>query len=72
MGEFMDAMRAAVAASGKSRYRIAQDTGIAESILSRLMSGETSLAADNAEKLADYLGLEIVLRPKRARSRKGK
>ncbi len=61
----------AIEASGKTRYRIAQDTGVAESVLSRLMSGERGLSIDALETLADYLGLEIVMRPKRRR-RKGR
>ena len=62
----------AIEASGQTRYRISQDTGIAESVLSRFMSGETGLAVETMERLADYLGLEIVLCPKRGRgTRKG-
>ncbi|MEP0846411.1 MAG: helix-turn-helix transcriptional regulator [Phycisphaerae bacterium] len=72
MAELLNMMRKAMETSGQSRYRISKETGIAESVLSRFMSGETALTVETAERLADYLGLEIVLRPKRGRgARKG-
>ena len=71
MSRLLDGIRDAIEASGKTRYRIAQESGIAESVLSRLMSGERGLSIDALETLADYLGLEIVMRPKRRR-RKGR
>ena len=67
MGRLLDEMRGAIETSGKTRYRIAQESGIAESMLSRLMSGERGLSIDALETLADYLGLEIVMRPRRRR-----
>ena len=47
---------------GKTRYRIAQDTDIAESALSRFMSGERGLSMEALDRLLDYLGLEVVER----------
>ena len=67
MARLLDEIREAIDASGKTRYRIAQESGIAESVLSRLMSGERGLSIDAMETLADYFGLEIVMRPKRRR-----
>lgn len=63
MSQLISAMRKAIVASKKSRYRIALDTGIAQSQLSRLMSGEQGLSVETMERLAEYLGLEIVIRP---------
>jgi transcriptional regulator with XRE-family HTH domain len=65
MAKLLDMMRKAIETSGQSRYRISKDTGVAESVLSRFMSGKTALTVETVERLADYLGLEIVLRPKR-------
>ena len=65
MGKLTEAIKAEIAASGKTRYRIAQDTGITQGHLSRVMRGHTGLSIEHAETLADYLGLEIILRPKR-------
>ena len=67
MGQILDAICDAIEASDKTRYRIAKDTGISQSQLSRLMSGERGLSIDALERLADYLGLEIAIRTKRPR-----
>ena len=67
MGRILDAICNAIEGSDKTRYRIAKDTGISQTQLSRLMSGERGLSIDALETLADYFGLEIVMRPKRRR-----
>ena len=71
MAGILDAICDAIEASDKTRYRIAKDISISQTQLSRLMSGERGLSIDSLERLADYLGLEIVMRPKRRR-RKGR
>lgn len=57
----------AIEQSGRTRYRIAKDTGIDQGSLCRLVhGGRCSMAM--AERLCEYLGL--ALRPvKRARSK---
>ena len=67
MDPILDQIRRAIATSGKTEYRIAKEAGIAQSQLSRLGSGERSLTVETVEKLADCLGLEIIIRPKRRR-----
>jgi len=71
MDRLVDRMRDAITESGKTRYRIAQESGVAESVLSRLMSGERGLSVDVLERLADCLGLEVVIRPKRSKRNRG-
>ena len=71
MKELLQTIRRTIEMSGQTRYRIAQGSGIAQSQLSRLMSGESGLSLETTERLADYLGLEIVIRPKRRRTKKG-
>jgi len=72
MDGLLHQLRRAIEASGHSRYRISRETGVAESVLSRFVRGETGLAVETAERLAVHLGLEIVLRTKSRRSvRKG-
>ncbi len=71
MAEILDTIRKAIEASGQTRYRIAQETDIAQSQLSRLMSGERGLRIDTVQRLAEYLGLEIIVRPKRRKAKKG-
>ncbi len=67
MAQILDAICDAIEASDKTRYRIAKDTGISQTQLSRLMSGERGLSIAALETLVDYLGLEIIIRPKRRR-----
>ena len=67
MARTLDQLRKAIEASGANRHRIALATGISESALSRLFSGERGLSIESIETLVDYLGVEIVIRPKRRR-----
>ncbi len=62
MSKLLNAIEEAIKASDKSRYRIAQETGIDEGRLSRFMSGETGLSVEAVETLADYLDIEIIIR----------
>jgi len=63
MGDVLDEIRKAIEASGKTRYRLWKETGIDQSHLSRLMKGEAGLSVASLEKLAEALGLEILIRP---------
>jgi hypothetical protein len=65
MESFTDQLRRAVIDSGISRYRISQESGIAESVLSRFVRGERGLKSDSIDRLMECLGLEI--RPRRKR-----
>jgi transcriptional regulator with XRE-family HTH domain len=60
MDKVFDQIRSAILKSGETRYRIAQETGIGQPQLSRLMSGECGLSVEALERLADFLGLEII------------
>lgn len=67
MSQVLNQMRRAIRASGASHYRISKDVGVSESLLSRFMSGERRLSLKLLERLADYLELDVTLRPKRRR-----
>lgn len=60
-----DELRAAIQASGEPRSGLAKRSGVAESILSRLVNGKRGISMENAEKVAAALRMEIVLRPKK-------
>jgi transcriptional regulator with XRE-family HTH domain len=63
-----DQIRRAVDASGLTHYRICKILGIAESTLSRFMSGKGGLLLEYLDALADLLNLDIAAgkpRPKR-------
>jgi hypothetical protein len=65
-----DQLRAAIEQSDKSRYRIAQDTGISEAILSRFIHTKCGLSLAYIDVLGDYLGLELRHKSDKAKSRK--
>lgn len=67
----LDTIIEAIDSSAQTRYRIAHGSGVSEAQLSRLVRGEAGMSVANVERVADYLGLEIIVRPKRRR-RKGK
>ena len=60
----------AIEASGQTRYQVAKGSGVAQSQISRLFNGESNMSTANIERIAEYLELEAVLRPKRKRGRK--
>ena len=60
-----DQIRAAIETSDASVYRIARETDIDKSALSRFMSGERGLSTTALDALGEFLELEIVVRKKR-------
>jgi transcriptional regulator with XRE-family HTH domain len=72
MALILTAIKKAIEQRNQTRYGIAKGSGIAQSQLSRLMSGKTGLNVETVELLADYLGLEIIIQPKRRTTRKGR
>jgi hypothetical protein len=69
---FTDQIRQAIAHSEVTRYRIAQETGVAESTLSRFMGGKGGLSLDALERVGEYLDLMVVVAPQRGDGRKGR
>ena len=61
MKPFSEQIRDAIEATGVSRYAIAEQTGISESVLSRFMSGSQSMSLASLDKIADALGLQVVV-----------
>ncbi|MGO9836086.1 MAG: helix-turn-helix domain-containing protein [Polyangiaceae bacterium] len=55
-----DVLRLAVTGSGVSRYEIAKQLGVSESILSRFVAGRHGLTLANVDLLAELLGLKMV------------
>ena len=72
MTSLLDQLIRAIEGSGQTRYRIAKETEMAQSQLSRLVKGGSQMSVASIERIADYLELEIVLRPKRGQKRKSK
>ena len=68
MSEIRKAIRKAIDADERSRYRLAKETGIPESTLCLFMQGKRGMTLDRLERLAKHLNLEIIIR-KRKRSK---
>ena len=60
---FSDQIRAAVDASGLSRYRIAKEIAIGEATMSRFMTGKGGLSMASLDRLAELLKLNITIGP---------
>lgn len=71
MSMVLDQICEAIQGCGQSRYAISKATGIPQSQLSRLVNKKQALSIETIEILADYLGLELILRPQR-KQHKGK
>lgn len=57
-------LRQAIQKAEISRYRMAKETGVAESALSRFVNDQRSLDLGSVDRLAAYLGLELVSKRK--------
>jgi transcriptional regulator with XRE-family HTH domain len=62
-----DQIRAAVDASGLSRYRICKTAGIDQAVMSRFMAGTRGMTLPTLNKLADVLALDVTARNCRPR-----
>ncbi len=68
MASFSDQIRRAVDRSGFSRYRIWQEIGIDQALMSRFMSGQGGLSIQSLDRLAKLLGLTVsAKKPKKGR-----
>lgn len=72
MARTLDELRRAIESSGETRYAVAKRAGLPQSALSRLVSSGRGMTIDGIERVADALGMELVLRPKRGVKRKGR
>jgi plasmid maintenance system antidote protein VapI len=54
-----DQLRKSIRDSGKTVNAIAVESGIPQPVLHRFVTGDRDLTVRTAQKLADYLGLEL-------------
>jgi len=62
-----DQIRRAIADSEHTRYRIAQETGINEGALGAFFHGQRGMSLESLDKLAEFLGLEVVTKRRKGR-----
>ncbi len=70
MARLLDAVRRGIEQaerSGTTRYQLCKRTRVSQGVLSRFMAGTRGLGVDVIERLADGLGMEVVLRHKTKR-----
>lgn len=56
----IEALKLAIKESGISRYHLAKQVGIAESVLSRFINEQQGITLSTADRLATLLGMELV------------
>lgn len=64
MSDIARRLRAAIEASGKSRYALARETGVDESVINKFMGGK-DIRLETAGKLMDALGMKVLTKPSR-------
>jgi transcriptional regulator with XRE-family HTH domain len=64
------AVRRAIERSGLTRYQISQATGIDQGSLSRFVRGQRGLSTTSLDRLAEVLGLQIVVKPSKPKKEK--
>ncbi len=63
-------LREIILTCGKSRYRIWQESGIEQEILSRFVNGKTGFTLKTLDKLGEVLNLQIVQAGKSKQSKR--
>lgn len=56
-----DQLRDAILRCGKTRYRICQETGLNEGVLSRFINTDAGLSMESVDKLCECIGARLVL-----------
>lgn len=64
---FSNELRDAIKRSDKSRYQISAETGIAQSVLSRFVSGKSGLSLASVDAVCECLRLTVTERKPAAR-----
>ncbi len=62
-----DQIRQAIADSEHSRYRIAKETELNEGALGAFFHGQRGMSLESLDKLAEFLGLEVVTKRRKGR-----
>lgn len=57
-----DQLRAAIAESGLSHYRLAKETGVSQPIITRFANGTRGISLETAGRIAGYFGMRLTPR----------
>ena len=69
-GRLEKQLRRAIQGSGLSAYRIAQESGVSEAVLSRFLNRQRTITLATASKLAEVLGLRLIVTTRRQTKKK--
>jgi transcriptional regulator with XRE-family HTH domain len=67
MARLLDQLVSAITKSDRTPYDIARAAGVSKSQVYRLLNGNRGISVETLERLCAELGIDIVLRKKRAR-----
>ncbi len=67
--KFSDELRKLLAECGLSHYRIRKDTGLDRATISRFASGKAFLSMEAMDVLADYLGWQVTVYPRKRKAK---
>ena len=59
--KFSDQLRQAIDGSGRSRYSVCKEIKLAQSAMSRFMAGQSGISLEVIDRLAECLGLAVVV-----------
>jgi len=59
--KFSDQVRRAIDDSGMTRYAICKQLDFSESVMSKFMSAKCNLSMETLDRLADLLGMNVVV-----------
>jgi len=71
MNKIQDTLKQAIADSGLSHLRLSILADVNRLSIMRFMRGDTSLSLEQAERLADFFGLELLPKKTANKTRKG-
>jgi transcriptional regulator with XRE-family HTH domain len=59
--KFSDDLRRAIARSGKTRYQISAETGLAQSTLSKFVNGKGGLSVEGIDAICQSIGARLTV-----------
>jgi ribosome-binding protein aMBF1 (putative translation factor) len=59
--KFSDQIRRAIETCGMSRYAICKQLDFSESVMSKFMAGKCNLSMETLDRLAELLGMNVVI-----------
>lgn len=65
MSRLIEQIISAIETDPRARHQIANESGVSEAVLSRLVNRNRTITVETLERLCDHLGLEVSISPKK-------